>query len=126
MLAMTGGCAVLFLAIAGVRGVRAFGPASVPRIQDVTLNLPVLFFTLGISVISGLLFGMAPVLRTRKPELGTALKETGRSQSGDARDRRGPQALLISPVTPPVLLWKGAGLLIRSFARRGSLGPGLR
>src|SRR4029077_10412052 len=69
LLAMTGGCAGLLLALAGVRGVRAWGPANVPRIHDVTLSLPVLFFTLAISVVSGLLFGMAPVLRARQPDL---------------------------------------------------------
>jgi putative ABC transport system permease protein len=126
MLALAGGSAGLFLAIAGVRGVRAFGPASVPRIHDVTLNLPVLFFTLAISVISGLLFGMAPVLRARKPELGAALKETGRSENGGARDRRGRNVLVVAQVTLAVVLVNGAGLLIKSFARLASVDPGFR
>jgi putative ABC transport system permease protein len=126
MLAMAGGSAGLFLAIAGVRGVRAFGPVSVPRIHDVTLSLPVLFFTLGISVISGLLFGMAPVLRARKPELATALKETGRSESGGARDRRGRNVLVVAQVTLAVVLVNSAGLLIKSFTRLLSVDPGFR
>ena len=126
MLAMAGGSAGLFLAIAGVRGVRAFGPVSVPRIHDVTLSLPVLFFTLGISVISGLLFGMAPVLRARKPELATALKETGRSESGGARDRRGRNVLVVAQVTLAVVLVNSAGLLIKSFTRLVSVDPGFR
>jgi putative ABC transport system permease protein len=126
MLAMAGGSAGLFLAFAGVRGVRAFGPAGVPRIHDVTLNLPVLFFTLAISVMSGLLFGMAPILRARKPELAMALKETGRSESGGARDRRGRNVLVIAQVTLAVVLVNGAGLLIKSFARLASVDPGFR
>jgi putative ABC transport system permease protein len=126
MLAMAGGSGGLFLAIAGVRGVRAFGPTNVPRIHDVTLSLPVLFFTLGISVISGLLFGMAPVLRARKPELGTALKETGRSESGGARDRRGRNILVVAQVTLAVVLVNSAGLLIKSFARLAGVDPGFR
>jgi len=126
MLALVGGSAGLLLAIAGVEGVRAFGPASVPRIHDVTLSLPVLFFTLAISVLSGLLFGMAPVLRVRQPELGMALKEAGRSESGGGRDRWGRNVLVIAQVTLAVLLVNGAGLLIKSFARLASVDPGFR
>jgi putative ABC transport system permease protein len=126
MLAMAGGCGGLVIAIAGVRSVRAFGPAGVPRIHDVTLSLPVLFYTLAISVVSGLLFGMAPVLRARKPELATALKETGRSESGGARDRRGRSVLVIAQVTLAVVLVNGAGLLIKSFTRLVRVDPGFR
>ncbi len=126
MLAMAGGCAGLFIAIAGVRSVRAFGPASVPRIHDVTLSLPVLVYTLAISVASGLLFGMAPILRARKPDLATALKETGRSESGGARDRHGRNVLVIAQVTLAVVLVNSAGLLIKSFARLVNVDPGFR
>ncbi len=125
-LAITGGCAGLFIAIAGVRGVRAFGPAGVPRIHEVTLSLPVLFYTLAISVVSGLLFGMAPIFRMRKPQLSTALKETGRSGSGSASDRRGRNVLVVAQVTLAVVLVNGAGLLIKSFTRLVSVDPGFR
>jgi putative ABC transport system permease protein len=126
LLGVTGGAAGLFLALAGVRAVRAFGPASVPRIHDVSLNLPVMFFTLAISVASGLFFGMAPVLRIRKPDLVSALKESGRSASGGSRDRIGRSALVIAQVTLAVLLVSSAGLLIKSFARLTSVNPGFR
>ena len=126
MLAFAGGCGGLFIAIAGVRSVRAFGPDSVPRIHDVTLSLPVLFYTLGISVVSGLLFGMAPILRGRKPELATALNETGRSESGGSRDQRGRNMLVIAQVTLAVVLVNSAGLLIKSFSRLVNVDPGFR
>jgi putative ABC transport system permease protein len=126
LLAIAGGSAGLLLAIAGVRAVRVFGPASVPRIQEVTLSVPVLFYTLAISVVSGLLFGMAPVLRMRKPELITALKESGRSGSGGAHDRRGRNILVIAQVTLAVVLVNGAGLLIKSFTRLTNVDPGFR
>jgi putative ABC transport system permease protein len=126
LLAVVGGSAGLLLAIAGVRAVRVFGPASVPRIQEVTLNIPVLFYTLAISVVSGLLFGMAPVLRMRKPELVTALKESGRSGSGGAHDRRGRNILVIAQVTLAVMLVNSAGLLIKSFTRLTNVDPGFR
>ncbi|HTA70985.1 MAG TPA: ABC transporter permease [Bryobacteraceae bacterium] len=126
MLAMAGGCAGLFIAIAGVRSVRAFGPASVPRIHDVTLSLTVLLYTLAISVLSGLLFGVAPMLRARKPDLAAALKETGRSESGGARDRHGRNVLVIAQVTLAVVLVNSASLLMKSFARLVNADPGFR
>ncbi|HWY48624.1 MAG TPA: ABC transporter permease [Bryobacteraceae bacterium] len=126
MLAMAGGCAGLFIAIAGVRSVGAFGPASIPRIHDVALSLPVLFFTLAISVVSGLLFGMAPMLRARHPELATALKETVRGGSGGARERLGRNILVVAQVTLAVVLVNGAGLLIKSFTRLVNVDPGFR
>ncbi|HEX4594310.1 MAG TPA: ABC transporter permease, partial [Bryobacteraceae bacterium] len=126
MLGTAGGCAGFVIAMAGVRAVRAFGPASVPRIHDVTLSLPVLLFTLAISVVSGLLFGMAPVVRARKPDLSTALKESGRGESGGFRDRRGRNVLVIAQITLAVVLVNGAGLLIKSFARLVSVDPGFR
>jgi putative ABC transport system permease protein len=126
MLALAGGSAGLFIAVAGVRSVRALGPSSVPRIHDVSLSLPVLFFTLAISVVSGVLFGMAPILWGRKPELASALKEIGRSESGGARDRRRRNVLVIAQVALAVVLVTGAGLLIKSFARLTSVDPGFR
>jgi putative ABC transport system permease protein len=126
LLGVTGGGLGLLLAVAGVRAVRVFGPASVPRIHDVALNLPVLVFTLAISVASGLLFGMAPVLRIRKPDLVSALKESGRSGTGGARDRIGRGVLVVAQVTLAVLLVSSAGLLIKSFARLSGVNPGFR
>ena len=126
MLALAGGCAGLFIALAGVRAVRSLGPDSVPRIHDVALSLPVLFYTLAISVASGLLFGMAPVFRCRKSELAGALKESGRSESGSIRDRRGRGILVVAQVTLAVILVNGAGLLIKSFARLVNVDPGFQ
>ena len=126
LLAMAGGSAGLFIAVAGVNAVRAFGPASVPRIHDVALSLPVLFYTLGISLASGLLFGMAPVLRAHKPELALALKEAGRGESGGARDRQGRNVVVIAQIALAVVLVNSAGLLIKSFTRLVSVDPGFR
>jgi putative ABC transport system permease protein len=126
MLAITGGAAGLMLAMVGVGLVRAFGPASVPRIQEVTLDLPVLFYTLGVSVTCGLLFGMAPVLRWHTPDLAPSLKETGRGEPGSIRERRGRSLLVVAQVTLAVVLVNSAGLLIKSFARLSMVDPGFR
>ena len=126
LLAAAGGCVGLLIAVAGVRAVRAFGPASVPRIQDVTLNVPVLLYTLCISLACGLVFGMAPVFRMCKPELVSALREGGHSGAGGSRDRWGRNILVIAQVTLAVVLVNGAGLLIRSFTRLTNVNPGFR
>ncbi len=126
LLAGAGGSAGLLIAVAAVQAVRAFGPASVPRIHDVTLSFPVLFYTLGISVASGLLFGMAPVLRMRKPELVSALRESGHGGAGGSRDRHGRNILVMAQVTLAVVLVSSAGLLIKSFDRLTSVNPGFR
>ena len=126
LLAVTGGCAGVALAFAGVRIVRAFGPASVPRIHDVTIDLTVLLYAAVISVVCGLLFGMVPVLRVRNPELSSALKESGRGGSGGVHDRRGRGILVVAQVTLAVLLVNGAALLIKSFSRLSNVNPGFR
>lgn len=114
------------LAIGGVRAIRTFGPASVPRIQEVTLNLPVLLYTMGISIAAGLLFGMAPVLRMWKPDVMLAMREGGRSASGGTRDRRTRSVLVVAQVALAVVLVNSAGLLIRSFLRLSEVNPGFR
>jgi putative ABC transport system permease protein len=126
LLGTVGGCAGLVIAVIGVRAVRAFGPASVPRIQDVTLNLPVLLYTLAISVASALLFGMAPVLRSRKPELASALKQSGHGGGGGSGDRHGRNILVMAQITLAVVLVTSAGLLIKSFNRLTNVNPGFQ
>ncbi len=124
LLAVAGGSIGLLIALAGVRVVRVYGPSSVPRIQEVTLSLPVLFYTLGISVASGLLFGMAPVLRLRKPDLVSSLREGGHGATGGSRDRYGRNVLVMAQVTLAVVLVNAAGLLIKSFSRLTNVNPG--
>jgi putative ABC transport system permease protein len=85
-----------------------------------------LFYALGLSIATSILFGMAPVLRTRKPDLVSALKESGRSAMGSAGEQRGRNFLVIVQVSLAVVLVSTAGLLIKSFARLTSVNPGFR
>ena len=66
LIALAGGALGLFISMAGMKVLLSFGPSSVPRLQTIGLDLPVLGFTLGLSVLTGLLFGLAPILQTRK------------------------------------------------------------
>jgi len=126
LLAVTGGFAGVLVAIVGVQAIRAFAPVSVPHIQETSLSLPVLGYTLSISVAAGLLFGMAPALRIRRPDLAAAMKESGRATAGRLRDHRGRGLLVVTQVAIAVLLVNGAGLLIKSFTRLAAIDPGFR
>jgi putative ABC transport system permease protein len=124
LLAAGGGTGGIVAAIGGVRLVRAFGPDSIPRIQEVVLDLPVLAYTFGVSVVVGLLFGMAPVLRLRNPNLAAAMAGAGRGTTGSAAEGSARSALVIAQVALAVVLVNTAGLLIRSFVRLSAVNPG--
>ncbi len=126
MLSGAGACAGLFLALGGVRAVRALGPASVPRIHEVAVDIPVLFYTLAISIAAALLFGMAPVIRARRPDLTVAMRSGSRSSTGGVRELLGRRVLVIAQVTLAVILVNAASLLIKSFVRLTNVNPGFR
>jgi predicted permease len=115
LLALVGGSLGVALGFAGLRTMLAANPDSLPRSADVVLDPAVLFFTLAISIVTGLLFGMAPLLQLRERIVNVSLKEAGqRSTSGAARAR--VRSLLVTAeVALAVVLVIGAGLLLRSF-----------
>ena len=114
VLALLGGAVGVALGFAGLRGMLAANPESLPRSADVVLDPVVLLFTLVISLVTGVLFGMAPLLQLRERVVNVSLKEAGqRSTSGSgARMRAG---LVMAEVALAVVLVIGAGLLLRSF-----------
>ena len=93
-----------------------FGPEQLPRLQSVQLDGHVLFFTLALTLLTGLLFGLAPALQAGKPNLNGLLKQGGRAGAG-GRQRRLHDALVIAEVALALLLLVGTGLLVRSFWR---------
>ena len=114
LLSLAGGAVGLLLASWGMSLLVAYGPADVPRLRDVSLDRYVLFFTLGVSMLTGILFGLAPALHASKPNPGNMLKESGRGVSHGGRNRM-RSALIISEVALSLMLLVGAGLLINSF-----------
>ncbi|HSK10506.1 MAG TPA: ABC transporter permease [Vicinamibacterales bacterium] len=117
LLSLGGGLLGLALAWAGVRAFVALAPPVLPRMTSITVDAPILVFTLGVAVATGLLFGLAPLLHARSESPAEALKdETGRSASGRSASRLG-SALVIVEVALSVVLLVGAGLLVRSLAR---------
>jgi predicted permease len=128
LLAMAGGVVGLMIAELTLRVVRTLNPGNIPRLDDIHINGAVLAFTLTISLVTGVLFGLAPALRAMKVDLNTSLKSGGRSAQGDsgiriARNRmRG--LLVVSELAISLMLLIGAGLLIRSYARLQAVPPG--
>ena len=125
VLALAGGTLGVGIAVAGVPLLVSLQRGA-PRIADSHVNTPVLLFALGLSLLTGLLFGLAPALKAGRAELVSALKEGGRGSSGGASLRRTRAALTVAEVALAVVLLVASGLLMRSFARLTAVDPGFQ
>ncbi|MFP5264638.1 MAG: ABC transporter permease [Blastocatellia bacterium] len=117
LLAFAGGAVGLLLAVWGLDILIALSPADIPRLNQVGIDGRVLAFTLGASLITGLIFGLAPALQASKPDLNETLKEGGRAATGSNRGSRMRGLLVIAEVALSLVLLIGAGLMIKSFVR---------
>ncbi len=117
MLAVIGGGMGLLFALWGVDILKAIGPEDLPRLKDVAVDSEVFAFVVGISVLTGLIFGLAPAIKASKVDLNEALKE-GATKSSAGFGRRGVGNLLVvAEIALAIVLLIGAGLLVKSFAR---------
>src|SRR6185295_2333444 len=124
ILALTGGAVGLLIAYWGVAGITKLLPADFPRLNEIHIDLRILGFTFIASVLTGILFGLVPALQVSRPDVGEAIRETGRGASGSRRQSRFRQALIVTEVALCVVLLAGAGLLFRSFLRLQSVNTG--
>jgi putative ABC transport system permease protein len=122
LLAMVGGAAGILLAQWAIDALRALGPEQLPRLQAVSVDGRILLFTLGVTLLTGVLFGLAPALQAGQFNLNALLKEGGRG--GGGQKRRVRDALVITEVALALALLAGAGLLIRSFWKLQQTDPG--
>jgi putative ABC transport system permease protein len=123
LLAIAGGAAGLLLARWGVALLLALAPDNLPRAYDIRLDARVAGFTILVSLLTGIVFGLLPALQASKIDLGVTLKEGGRDAAGLLR-RRLRGFLVVSEVALAFVLLIGAGLLMRSFARLTEVDPG--
>lgn len=124
VLGLLGGLAGLGLAFGGVRLLTWTGPESLPRLNEIALDPAVLAFALGISLLSGLLFGLFPVLRTGGLDLVAALKQGGRGGSAGKVRHRMRSTLVVAQMALALVLLTGSGLMIRSFQALRNVDPG--
>ena len=115
MLALCGGALGLGLAWAALRFLLASGPKTLPRASEIHIDAGVLFFTLLASIVTGVVFGMAPALRGSRVNLSESIKEGGRSGTPGRRANRFRAALVVVEVALGVVLMAGAGLFARTF-----------
>jgi predicted permease len=123
VLSCIGGAFGVLLASWGVAALRALGPASLPRLDEVQLSGSVLAFTAALSILTGVLCGLAPSFHSAGINVQGSLKEGSHSSAGGARQRL-RSALVISEVTLSVALLIGAGLILNSLWRTLHVNPG--
>ena len=128
LLGLLGGIAGLIIARVALQVIRSVNPGNIPRLEAITLDGTVLAFTFAVSVMTGLLFGLAPALRAAKVDLNTSLKAGGRNAQGEGgfgnSRRRLRSLLVVAEVAISLVLLVGAGLLVRSFVRLQAVSPG--
>ncbi len=123
-LGLLGGALGLALAFGALRILVAKGPALLPRLNEIGIDTGALAFTLAISLASGLLFGLIPVLKYAGPQLAGALRGGGRTMSQGRERHRARNTLVVVQVGLALVLLIGSGLMIRTFAALRSVAPG--
>ena len=122
ILSVLSGLFGLLLAYGGVKLLLALTPSDVPRLHEIGLHVPVFLWTLTISIVTGVLFGLAPAIQASRPDLNQALKESSGRNPGGFQGLR--NLLVVSEVAVALLLLVGAGLMTKSFARLQQVDPG--
>jgi predicted permease len=123
VLAVAGGALGLLIAVWSLSALRALNPGNIPRMQNIAVDGRVLLFTSFVVLLTGILFGLAPALRSSQVNLNEMLKESGRSLVGSGSHRL-RNLLVIAEMALSLILLIGAGLLIRSFVRVEQVAPG--
>jgi predicted permease len=124
VLGIAGGVAGLALAYGALQLLVAIAPANLPRIENISIDSTALLFTLGISLLAGLLFGLIPVLKYAGPQPGTALRAGGRTLSQSKERHRARNILVVVQIALALVLLIGSGLMIRTFQILKHVEPG--
>jgi len=126
LISFTGGALGLALAYGGVRALVSLLPADFPRAHDIHVSGPVLAFTLLVSFITGILFGLAPALQASRTDPKEGLQKSGRTSTASRNQGRLRNALVIAEVSLASVLLIGAGLMLRTFLNLIHLNPGFQ
>src|SRR5215211_3304945 len=124
LLSLAGGALAVVLAFWGTSLLVAFKPENLPRLSEIGVDWRVLGFTLGISILTGLVFGLVPAWAASRGRASDALKEGGRSSTAGRARQRLRSAFVIGELAVALVLLVGAGLLIKTFWKLRSVEPG--
>jgi putative ABC transport system permease protein len=128
LLSVTGGVLGLVLGYIGLRGLLAMSPGDIPRIGEhggaVTIDWRVLAFTLGVSLFTGILFGLFPAIGASRPDLNSTLKESSNRAGTGFHQSKARSLLVISEISLAMVLLIGAALLIRTYLALHQVNPG--
>ncbi len=124
MIAICGGALGVMLAMWGIDLLVALKPQDLPRLDEIKVDRAALLFTLGVSIATGLVFGLLPAWSVSRSKVGDALKDGGRSATAGVAKQRLRSSLVVAEVALAVVLLIGAGLLIKSFSQLRTVNPG--
>jgi predicted permease len=124
VLGLLGGVVGTGLAFGALRLLVALAPGNLPRMDEIAIDLPVLAFTLVLSVVSGLLFGAIPIFKYATVHLSTMLRGGGRTASASRERRRTRNVLVVAQIALALVLLVGSGLMIRTFQALRNVYPG--
>ena len=124
LLAVVGGGLGLLLALWGIEALVALAPGDIPRLNEVSLDARVLLFTFGVSLVTGVMFGLFPALQAANPNLNETLKEGGRGTTEGGRGGRARRILVVAEIALALVPLVGAGLMVKSFVRLQEVDPG--
>lgn len=126
VLAILGGVLGLFLAYLGINILLAIKPANVPRITEIGIDGRLVLFSFGISLLTGLIFGLAPALQASKPQLTESLREGGWNSHAGLGQQRIRKVFVVAQIAIAFVLLVGAGLMIKAFNHLRSIDPGYK
>src|SRR5690349_4258334 len=124
LLSLAGGAAAIVLAYWGTNLLVSFKPDNLPRLSEIHVDARVLGFTLGVSVLTGLIFGLVPAWAASRGRVGDALKEGGRSATAGSARQRLRSTFVVVELAVALVLLVGAGLLVKTFWKLSSVEPG--
>ncbi len=122
-ISLVGGLAGVAVATVGVEAVKGLDPGGIPRLDGVTVDQRILWFALSLSILTGILFGLAPALQASRISVGDALKNAAHAVTATRRRFRLRYALVASEIAVACVLLVGAGLLFNSFVRLVNVDP---
>jgi putative ABC transport system permease protein len=124
LLSLVGGAIGVVLATAMLPALRSFSPGSVPRLAETRLDATVLIFSVVLSIVTGVLFGLVPALQASAANLHETLKEGGRGSADGGHRGKFRNLLVVAEMAIALILMTGAGLLLQSFSRLMNVNPG--